>query len=73
MTDDLTPDAISELASGYLDGELTADERAMVEHDATLLAEVDRRGCGHHWLCDYASREKKATDSPQIRPSTATP
>ena len=42
MTDDLTPDAISELASGYLDGELTADERAMVEHDATLLAEVDR-------------------------------
>lgn len=42
MTDDLTPDAISELASGYLDDELTTDERARVEGDPDLLAEVDR-------------------------------
>lgn len=42
MTDDLTPDAIDELASGYLDGELTADERALVEGDAALLTAVDR-------------------------------
>lgn len=42
MTDDLTPDAISELASGYVDDELTADERGLVERDAALIAEVDR-------------------------------
>src|SRR6056297_1762659 len=42
MTDDLTPEATSELASGYLDDELTADDRALVEHDDALLAEVDR-------------------------------
>lgn len=37
MNDDLTP-----LASAYLDGDVTADERARVENDTVLLAEVDR-------------------------------
>jgi hypothetical protein len=37
MNDDPT-----NLASAYLDGELTTDERARVEDDAQLLAEVDR-------------------------------
>jgi hypothetical protein len=37
MTDDLTL-----LASTYLDGEATPDERARVEADAALLAEVER-------------------------------
>jgi hypothetical protein len=37
MNDDLTL-----LASAYLDGDVTADERARVESDAELLAEVDR-------------------------------
>ena len=37
MNDDLTL-----LASAYLDGDVTADERARVESDAALLAEVDR-------------------------------
>src|SRR5262245_44570281 len=36
-TDDL------ELVTAYLDGEATADERARVEADADLLAEVDRQ------------------------------
>src|SRR3954467_5439236 len=35
---DLTDD---ELASAYLDGEVTADERARVESDRALLARVD--------------------------------
>jgi hypothetical protein len=35
------PDAV-ELASAYLDGEATADERARVEEDPALLAEVER-------------------------------
>ena len=37
MNDDLTP-----LASAYLDGDVTADERALVENDPVALAEVDR-------------------------------
>jgi hypothetical protein len=37
MNDDLTL-----LASAYLDGDVTADERARVESDAEVLAEVDR-------------------------------
>ncbi len=37
MNDDLTP-----LASVYLDGDVTADERARVENDTEALAEVDR-------------------------------
>lgn len=37
MNDDLTL-----LASAYLDGDVAADERARVENDAALLAEVDR-------------------------------
>jgi hypothetical protein len=37
MNDDLTL-----LASAYLDGDVTADERARVENDAAALAEVDR-------------------------------
>jgi hypothetical protein len=37
MNDDLTL-----LASAYLDGDVTADERARVENDAEALAEVDR-------------------------------
>jgi hypothetical protein len=37
MNDDLTL-----LASAYLDGDVTDDERARVESDAALLAEVDR-------------------------------
>ncbi len=30
------------LASAYLDGDVTADERARVEADAELIAEVER-------------------------------
>ena len=41
MADDQQPDA-AELASAYLDGEATADERARVEADPILLAEVER-------------------------------
>jgi hypothetical protein len=37
MNDDLTP-----LASAYLDGDATPDERALVETDPEALAEVDR-------------------------------
>ena len=37
MNDDLTL-----LASAYLDGDVTADVRARVEADASLLAEVER-------------------------------
>jgi hypothetical protein len=37
MNDDLTL-----LASAYLDGDVTADERARVENDSAALAEVDR-------------------------------
>jgi hypothetical protein len=37
MNDDLTL-----LASAYLDGDVTADERARVENDTEVLAEVDR-------------------------------
>ena len=48
MADDRQPDD-AELASAYLDGEATPDERARVEADPILLAEVDlsrRRGGG---------------------------
>ena len=38
---DLTPEERDELASAYLDGEATAQERAMVEADADLLARVE--------------------------------
>ena len=41
MADNDDRDAV-ELASAYLDGEATADERARVESDAALLAEVER-------------------------------
>ena len=41
MTDDLTL-----LASAYLDGEATPDERARVEADPALLAEVERLRSG---------------------------
>ena len=37
MNDDLTL-----LASAYLDGDVTADERARVEADPELIAEVER-------------------------------
>ena len=37
MNDDLTL-----LASSYLDGDVTADERALVETDPDALAEVER-------------------------------
>src|SRR5262245_30967997 len=36
-----TPLPRDELASAYLDGEATPDERAAVERDATLLARVE--------------------------------
>ena len=42
MTNDLTPEERDELASAYLDGEVTAQERAMVEADPDLLARVER-------------------------------
>jgi hypothetical protein len=44
MTDERDPDAELdlELASAYLDGEVTAEERAVVEGDPALLIEVDR-------------------------------
>lgn len=35
-------DDLPQLASAYLDGDVTADERARVENDSTVLAEVDR-------------------------------
>ena len=38
---DLTPEERDELASAYLDGEATAQDRAMVEADADLLARVE--------------------------------
>ena len=38
---DLTPQERDELASAYLDGEATAEERAMVESDSDLLARVE--------------------------------
>ena len=41
MADDQQPDD-AELASAYLDGEATPDERARVEADPILLAEVER-------------------------------
>ncbi len=41
MADNDDHDAV-ELASAYLDGESTTDERARVESDATLMAEVER-------------------------------
>ena len=41
MADDPQPNA-AELASAYLDGEATPDERARVEGDPALLAEVER-------------------------------
>ncbi|MFN3258017.1 MAG: anti-sigma factor family protein [Ilumatobacter sp.] len=40
-TDDLTPDADA-LVSAYLDGEVTPEERALVEGNPVLLSEVDR-------------------------------
>ena len=39
---DLTPQERDELASAYLDGEVTAQERAMVEADPDLLARVEQ-------------------------------
>ena len=42
MTNDLTPEERDELASAYLDGEVTAQERAMVEADTDLLARVEQ-------------------------------
>jgi hypothetical protein len=39
---DETNDHLSLLASAYLDGDATADERARVENDPAALAEVDR-------------------------------
>ena len=42
MTNDLTPEERDELASAYLDGKVTAQERAMVEADPDLLARVER-------------------------------
>lgn len=39
---DLTPQELDELASAYLDGEATAEERAMVEADPDLLARAEQ-------------------------------
>lgn len=39
---DLTPQERDELVSAYLDGEATAEERAMVEADSDLLARADQ-------------------------------
>jgi hypothetical protein len=47
MNDDLTL-----LASAYLDGDVTADERARVEGDPELLAEVDRLRSARMLLAD---------------------
>ena len=38
----LTPEELDELASAYLDGEATAEERAMVEADPDLLARAEQ-------------------------------
>jgi len=43
MSDDQLPDR-AEQASAYLDGELEAEDRAIVEHDADAMAMVDSFG-----------------------------
>ena len=50
MNDDLTL-----LASAYLDGDVTADERARVEGDPDVLAEVDRLRSVRALLGDVAT------------------
>jgi hypothetical protein len=57
MTDDLTL-----LASTYLDGEATPDERARVEGDAALLAEVERLRNARATLLDARWFERPGDD-----------
>jgi hypothetical protein len=57
MTDDLTL-----LASTYLDGEATPDERARVEGDAALLAEVERLRQARAALLDARWFERPGDD-----------
>jgi hypothetical protein len=57
MTDDLTL-----LASTYLDGAATPDERARVEADPALLAEVERLRSARAALLDAARFERPADD-----------
>ena len=56
MNDDLTL-----LASAYLDGDVTADERARVENDAEVLAEVDRLRSARALLGDVEPQVEVAT------------
>ncbi len=58
MTDDLTL-----LASTYLDGEATPDERARVEADADLLAEVERLRTARATLLDARWFERPGDDA----------
>ena len=58
MTDDLTL-----LASTYLDGEATPDERARVEADAALLAEVERLRTARATLLDARWFERPGDDA----------
>jgi hypothetical protein len=57
MNDDLTL-----LASAYLDGEATPDERARVEADQSLLAEVERLRAARAMLLDASWFERPTDD-----------
>jgi hypothetical protein len=58
MTDDLIL-----LASAYLDGEATPDERALVEADPSLLEEVERLRTARIALLDAAGFERPGDDA----------
>ena len=58
MTDDLIL-----LASAYLDGEATPDERALVEADPSLLEEVERLRTARTALLDAARFERPRDDA----------
>ena len=68
MNDDLTL-----LASAYLDGEATPDERARVEADPALLGEVERLRAARVTLLDATWFERPATKHarPPSRPPSA--
>ena len=61
-----------ELASAYLDGEVTSDERARVESDPSLLARVERLGVARDRLVAAAAEPPDASaKEAAIRTATA--
>ena len=69
MNDDLTL-----LASAYLDGEATPDERARVEADAALLVEVERLRTARMALLDVSGSNQPRTTCARPRsPPPSTP